>query len=90
MFSHSATMHLTQAESRINSFIPANTLVKISLVSSPCKTGWPVPDHFIIVLLQPQSVLCRYPGHEADGIRGHHGVQACAKIYLDILLDIDS
>ena len=57
-------------------FSPTDFLVDISPVASPCKTGWPVSDHVIIVLLQPQSVLCSYPGHEADSIRGYHGVQA--------------
>ena len=57
-------------------FSPTDFLVDISLVSSPCKTGWPVFDHFIIVLLQPQSVLCSYPGHEADSVRGYQRIQA--------------
>ena len=57
-------------------FSPTDFLVDVCRIPSPSKTGWPVPDHVIMALLQPQAVLCRYPGHEADSIRGYQGVQA--------------
>ena len=51
---------------------PAHLLVDVLLVPHPSEAGW----SDLIVLSQPQSVLCSYPGHEADSIRGYQGVQA--------------